>query len=70
MRQYTESEVLKALRERLDGPRGKTQAEIARELGFSPQFLSAVVGEQRPITKQLARALGFYEQPRTFIRVK
>ena len=70
MKTYTEGEVLKYLRERLDGPRGKTQAAIARELGFSPQYLSDVVGERRVITKQLAEALGFKEQPRVFLKVR
>lgn len=70
MKQYSETDVLKELRERLDGPRGTTQAAIARELGFSPQYLSDVVGEKRPITRQLAEALGFREQPRTYLRVK
>jgi plasmid maintenance system antidote protein VapI len=70
MKTYTEGEVLKYLRERLDGPRGQTQAAIARELGFSAQFLNDVIGEKRPVTKQLAEALGFKEQPRVFLKVR
>lgn len=70
MRQYTETEILQELRKLLTPPRGTTQAAVAKELGFSPQFLSRVLAEQQPITKQLAQALGFREQPRTFLRVR
>jgi len=70
MRTYTEGEVLKALREHLDGPRGKTQAALARELGFSAQYLNDVIGEKRPVTKQLAEALGYREEPRVFVKVR
>lgn len=70
MKIYSEGEVLKELRERLDGPRGKTQAALAQELGFSGPYLSEVLAERRPITRQLAEALGYREQPRTFLRVR
>jgi len=69
MKTYTEGEVLKALRELLQ-QRHKTQAEIAKELGFSQPYLSQVANAGRPVTTELAAALGFREQPRTFLKVR
>ena len=59
MRTYTDSEVLKYLRERFTPPRGLTQKEVARRLGFSPQFINDVVGGRRAVTDALAESLGF-----------
>jgi len=68
MRHYTEGEVLKELRERIDAE--KQQAVVARQLGFTPQFLNDVVGGRRPITERLANSLGFREEPRSFVKFK
>jgi plasmid maintenance system antidote protein VapI len=65
MRYYTDGEILKALRERIDA---KSQKEVAVALGFSPQFLNDVLGNRRNLTSQLASALGFHECPRRFTR--
>jgi plasmid maintenance system antidote protein VapI len=63
MRFYTSGEVLKALREKMDGPRGKTQLQIARELGFSPQYINDVLADRRRLTPELASTLGFNKEP-------
>ncbi len=68
MRTYTEGEIVKALRERWDAPRGKTQKQVATSLGFSDKFIYAVLGGTQPITEALASALGFRECPRRFTR--
>ena len=59
MKKYTEGEVLKDLRERLTPPRGVTQKEVAVKLGMSVQYLYQVLNGQRPISENLAGALGF-----------
>lgn len=66
MKTYTDGEVIQRLRERLD--RGTTQAQLARDLGFSPQFLNDVLSNRRKLTGELASALGFNEEPRRFTR--
>lgn len=59
MKKYTEGDVLNSLRERISPPRGTTQKEVARKLGFSPQFLNDVLNQRREITERLADSLGF-----------
>ena len=66
MKTYTDGEVIQRLRERLD--RSTTQAQLARDLGFSPQFLNDVLSNRRKLTEELASALGFHEAPRRFTR--
>lgn len=64
MRTYTEGEIVKILRERLE--RARTQKALSVELGFSPQFVNDVLANRRKLTKELASALGFREHPRQF----
>jgi plasmid maintenance system antidote protein VapI len=68
MRFYTSGEVMKVLRERVEGPRGKTQQEIARELGVSPQYLNDILADRRRLTPELASAVGFIKQPDRYTR--
>ena len=70
MRTYTEGEIRKELRDRFTPPRGTTQKEVAKELGFSPAYIYAVLAEQLPVTPQMAKALGFEEVPRRFVKVR
>jgi hypothetical protein len=70
MRTYTEGEVLKALRERFTPPQGTTKEQVARELGCSDKFIYKVLAGSVQIPQSLVNALGFREQPRTFVRVK
>ncbi len=65
MRYYTEGEILKALRERIDASNQKT---VAVEIGFSPQYINDVIGNRRNVTDQLASSLGFRECPRRFTK--
>ena len=65
MKYYTDGEILKALRERIDAT---NQKSVAVTLGFSPQFLNDVLGNRRKLTSDLASALGFHECPRRFVR--
>lgn len=70
MKNYTEGEVLKFLRETLDDPtRGRTQTERAVKLGCSVQFINQVLGAKRPIPNTLLGALGFERIPLQFRRV-
>ena len=66
MRYYTEGELLKILREKLQ-KRGD-QAAIADRLGFSRQFLNDVVHGRRPVTDELAHSMGYHPVPRRFTR--
>lgn len=59
---------MKVLREKVQGPQAKTQREIAKELGVSPQYLNDVLGENRKLTTEVASALGFIELERKFVR--
>jgi plasmid maintenance system antidote protein VapI len=69
MRHYTEGELLKMLREKIDRrKRQATQAAIAKELGFTPQYLNDVLGGKRPVSRNLAGSLGFRELDRSFVR--
>jgi plasmid maintenance system antidote protein VapI len=65
MRYYTEGEIVKALRERIDAT---NQKSVAVELGFSPQFINDMLGNRRKLTSELASALGFRECPRRFTK--
>jgi plasmid maintenance system antidote protein VapI len=67
MKKYTEGELLKMLRERVDR-RESTQAALAAQLGFTPQYLADVLGGRRPITRNLAGSLGFRELDRAFVK--
>ena len=68
MRHYTKGEVLKALREKIDGRQGVTQKEIAANLGFSPQFINDVLSGRREVTNALASSLGFHKLPERWIK--
>lgn len=68
MKHYTTGEVMKFLREKVAGR--KTQKEIARELGVTPQYLSDILGENRRLTPEVAAALGFRKLPDAYVRSK
>jgi plasmid maintenance system antidote protein VapI len=68
MRYYIKGEVLKSLRERMNGRQGTTQKEIADKLGFSPQFINDVLGGRREVTDTLASSLGFRKVPDRWTR--
>lgn len=68
MKRYTEGELLKVLRERFQPRAGETQTQTAAKLGFSVQFIQAVLSGSRPLSENVASALGFNEEPRTFVR--
>ena len=68
MKTYSEGEMLKILRERFNPPRGTTQDQVARQLGFSKSFIYAVLAGSQPITERLASVLGYREHPRVFSR--
>ncbi len=68
MKTYTTGEVMKHLRERVNGPRGKTQRQIAAELGVTPQYLNDILGENRRLSPEVAAALGFIKQPDRYVR--
>ena len=68
MRYYTKGEVLKTLRDRMDGTRGTTQKEVAAKLGFSPQFINDVLAGRRDVTDALAESLGFHKMPERWTR--
>jgi plasmid maintenance system antidote protein VapI len=70
MKTYTTGEVMKALREKVNGPRGKTQKQVAAELGVTPQYLNDILGENRRLTPEVAAALGFIKQPDRYSRSK
>ena len=53
---YTAEQVHKALRRALQG---KTQAELAKEAGISPNFLSNVLTGGYPPTGKIVAFLGF-----------
>jgi plasmid maintenance system antidote protein VapI len=59
MRTYTKGEIRKFLREQTTPPRGETQKQAAKALGFSPQFINDVLGNRRGLTDALADSLGF-----------
>lgn len=68
MKTYTEGEILKVLRERFTPPRGTTQEQVAKELGFTRQHIFGVLCGSSPISERLASVLGFREQPRRFVK--
>jgi plasmid maintenance system antidote protein VapI len=68
MKFYTEGELFKVLREKFQPRAGQTQTQTAAKLGFSVQFINMVLDGQRPVTKDMASALGFRECPRRFTR--
>jgi plasmid maintenance system antidote protein VapI len=70
MRLYTEGEILKALREKMTPARGKNQTKIAAELGFSVQYIQAVMAGSKPLTERMAAVLGFRQQPVAYVKVK
>ena len=53
----SESQLLDDLRERVR--QFGRQAVVARELGFTPQYLCDVLGGNRPVSDKLASALGY-----------
>ena len=68
MRYYTEGEVIKHLRESFTPRAGQTQTQVAAKLGFSVQYIQAVLAGNRALTTEMTSALGFQEQPRRFTR--
>ena len=63
MKKYTEGEVLKVLREQFTPARGTTQTQIAARLGFSVQYIQAVLSGSRPLTNTMLDVLGFVRTP-------
>lgn len=69
---------MKAKRFGVDGVRqalaDKAEAQglrsLARDLGFSPAFISQVVSGRQDVTEKLARAIGFEPCPREYTRSK
>jgi len=59
MKTYTEGEILKELRERFQSRAGENQTQKAAKLGFSVQYIQMVLSGSRPLTEQMAYALGF-----------
>lgn len=66
MKLFTDTDLRVELVKRLDG---KTQKELALQLGFAPQFINDVVHGRREISLDLAKALG-YQRKVYFARVK
>lgn len=65
MKKYTQADVLGFLKGRTVTA---TQAGLARELGFTPQFISDVLAGRRVITRKLAEALGFRKLPDAYVK--
>jgi len=70
MKKYTEGEILKILRETFIPARGTTQTQIAARLGFSVQYIQAVLAGSRPLTDAMLDALGFERRPIYFRKGK
>ncbi len=60
MREYTLEEIHEFL---LNRTIALTQKQVAKETGFRAQYLSDVLAGRRPLTKNLAAALGFRRLP-------
>jgi hypothetical protein len=67
MKKYTEGEVLKVLREQFAPAHGATQTQEAAKLGFSVQYIQAVLSQGR-IPKAVAEALGYHPEPTTYAK--
>lgn len=59
MKRYTQGEVLKALREKFQPRAGENQTQTAAKLGFSVQYIHAVLSGSKPITEEMASVLGY-----------
>ena len=68
MKTYSDGEILKALRERFNPPRGTTKAQAAKVIGFSDKYIYAVLAGAQPLTPEMGRALGFKPRPRVWER--
>jgi plasmid maintenance system antidote protein VapI len=68
MRNYSEGEVLKHLRERTQPKAGENQSSLAAKLGFSPQFINDVLNSRRNLTDALAESLGFHRVPTVYVK--
>ena len=68
MKNYTEGEILKVLRERFNPARGTGQTQVAANLGFSVQYIQAVLAGSRPLTAQMAEALGYHPEPVRYVK--
>lgn len=68
MKRYTEGEVLKVLREKFQPRAGETQTQTAAKLGVSVQYVQSVLAGSRPLSENLAGALGFIRQPTMYMR--
>ena len=60
MKHYTEGELLKDLREKFTPRAGQTQTQTAAKLGFSVQYIQAVLAGTKPVTKEMASVLGYH----------
>lgn len=65
-REATYGDVFAELHRRVAASPSKKQA--AADLGISPQYLNDLIKGQRPITDQLAAAMGFPKSPATYRR--
>jgi plasmid maintenance system antidote protein VapI len=63
MNTFTEGEILKVLRDRFNPARGTTQTQVAAKLGFSVQYIQAVLAGSRPLTDAMLDVLGFVRVP-------
>jgi len=70
MKRYTEGEIRKVLREKFTPARGTSQTQAAAKLGFSVQYVQAVLAGSRPITAAMASALGFRVEPTIYVKVR
>jgi plasmid maintenance system antidote protein VapI len=69
MKNYTEGEILKVLRERFTPRQGETQTQtqIAAKLGISVPYIQAILAGSRPLTATVVGALGFRKLPARYV---
>jgi plasmid maintenance system antidote protein VapI len=68
MKKYTEGEILKFLRERFTPQHGTAQTQVAASLGFSVQYIQAVLAGSRPLTGRMADSLGYRSLPIAYVK--
>jgi plasmid maintenance system antidote protein VapI len=68
MRTYTETDVLRILRERFAPMYGKSRTQIAAQLGFTVTHIVNVISGKSPVSKKLAAALGFDKLSDRYVR--
>ena len=68
MRTYTETDILKILRERFAAKGAGSRTQIAARLGFTTTHIVNVLAGKSPVSKQLASTLGFDKLPDRYVR--